>query len=44
MSTRTDNQEDSMSTATPTRAPHSDVPTGHKEEDVSARVCSTRSN
>ncbi len=32
MSTRTDNQEDSMSTATPTRAPHSDVPTGHKEE------------
>ncbi|MEV0739122.1 potassium-transporting ATPase subunit KdpB [Streptomyces sp. NPDC050549] len=32
MSTRIDNQEDSMSTATPTRAPHSDVPTGHKEE------------
>nr|WSZ18901.1 potassium-transporting ATPase subunit KdpB [Streptomyces canus] len=25
-------QEDSMSTVTPTRAPHSDVPTGHKEE------------
>ncbi|WP_406463272.1 potassium-transporting ATPase subunit KdpB [Streptomyces sp. NBC_01622] len=32
MSTRIENQEDSMSTATPTRAPHSDVPTGHKEE------------
>ncbi|MFI1168508.1 potassium-transporting ATPase subunit KdpB [Streptomyces sp. NPDC020801] len=30
MTTRTDNPEDSMSTATPTRAPHSDVPTGHK--------------
>ncbi|MER5511885.1 potassium-transporting ATPase subunit KdpB [Streptomyces sp. NPDC002766] len=30
MTTRTENQEDSMSTATPTRAPHSDVPTGHK--------------
>ncbi|MFJ3641258.1 potassium-transporting ATPase subunit KdpB [Streptomyces sp. NPDC090108] len=29
MSTRTENHEDSMSTATPTRAPHSDVPTGH---------------
>ncbi|MGW7367705.1 potassium-transporting ATPase subunit KdpB [Streptomyces sp. NPDC054841] len=25
-------QEDTMSTATPTRAPHSDVPTGHKPE------------
>ncbi|PWI16948.1 K(+)-transporting ATPase subunit B [Streptomyces sp. Act143] len=25
-----EDQEDSMSTATPTRAPHSDVPTGHK--------------
>ncbi|MET9409512.1 potassium-transporting ATPase subunit KdpB [Streptomyces sp. NPDC002935] len=32
MTTRTENQEDSMSTATPTRAPHSDVPTGHKDE------------
>ncbi|MFF4208685.1 potassium-transporting ATPase subunit KdpB [Streptomyces sp. NPDC001796] len=30
MTTRTHEQEDSMSTATPTRAPHSDVPTGHK--------------
>ncbi|MFJ9909788.1 potassium-transporting ATPase subunit KdpB, partial [Streptomyces sp. NPDC101152] len=30
MTTRIDNPEDSMSTATPTRAPHSDVPTGHK--------------
>ncbi|MEV6293559.1 potassium-transporting ATPase subunit KdpB [Streptomyces sp. NPDC051896] len=30
MTTRIDKQEDSMSTATPTRAPHSDVPTGHK--------------
>ncbi|MFB7502516.1 potassium-transporting ATPase subunit KdpB [Streptomyces broussonetiae] len=30
MTTRTENSEDSMSTATPTRAPHSDVPTGHK--------------
>ncbi|MEU5310971.1 potassium-transporting ATPase subunit KdpB [Streptomyces sp. NPDC021562] len=30
MTTRTDNEEDSMSTTTPTRAPHSDVPTGHK--------------
>ncbi|MFD9818931.1 potassium-transporting ATPase subunit B, partial [Streptomyces violascens] len=24
--------EDEMSTATPTRAPHSDVPTGHKDQ------------
>ncbi|MGW2835651.1 potassium-transporting ATPase subunit KdpB [Streptomyces sp. NPDC001286] len=30
MTTRIQNQEDSMSTLTPTRAPHSDVPTGHK--------------
>ncbi|MFF4587859.1 potassium-transporting ATPase subunit KdpB [Streptomyces sp. NPDC001388] len=30
MTTRTEKQEDGMSTATPTRAPHSDVPTGHK--------------
>ncbi|MEU9398064.1 potassium-transporting ATPase subunit KdpB, partial [Streptomyces sp. NPDC048324] len=30
MTTRTENQEGSMSTATPTRAPHSDLPTGHK--------------
>ncbi|WP_406373771.1 potassium-transporting ATPase subunit KdpB [Streptomyces sp. NBC_00647] len=32
MTTRTENQEDAMSTAAPTRAPHSDVPTGHKDE------------
>ncbi|WP_369261133.1 potassium-transporting ATPase subunit KdpB [Streptomyces sp. R35] len=32
MTTRTEKQEDEMSTATPTRAPHSDVPTGHKDE------------
>jgi potassium-transporting ATPase ATP-binding subunit len=31
MTTRTEKQEDGMSTATPTRAPHSDVPTGHKD-------------
>ncbi|NNN30212.1 potassium-transporting ATPase subunit KdpB [Streptomyces sp. S3(2020)] len=30
MTTDVTNQEDAMSTATPTRAPHSDVPTGHK--------------
>ncbi len=30
MTTDVTNHEDSMSTATPTRAPHSDVPTGHK--------------
>ncbi|MGW1986920.1 potassium-transporting ATPase subunit KdpB [Streptomyces collinus] len=30
MTTRIENSEDSMATATPTRAPHSDVPTGHK--------------
>ncbi|MCT9141906.1 potassium-transporting ATPase subunit KdpB [Streptomyces violarus] len=37
MTTRTEKQEDSMSTATtPTRAPHSDVPTGHKEGRVGA--------
>ncbi|MGW2782813.1 potassium-transporting ATPase subunit KdpB [Streptomyces populi] len=30
MTTRTENPEDSMSTATPTRAPHSDVPVTHK--------------
>ncbi|MEU8871909.1 potassium-transporting ATPase subunit KdpB [Streptomyces javensis] len=29
MTTRRENHEDSMSTATPTRAPHSGVPTGH---------------
>ncbi|MHA5053772.1 potassium-transporting ATPase subunit KdpB [Streptomyces sp. SD15] len=33
---RSNDQEDSMSTATPTRAPHSDVPTGHKDERVGA--------
>ncbi|MGW6145871.1 P-type ATPase, partial [Streptomyces sp. NPDC055140] len=32
MTTRIEKQEDSMSTATPPRAPHSDVPTGHKDE------------
>ncbi|MCX4880883.1 MULTISPECIES: potassium-transporting ATPase subunit KdpB [unclassified Streptomyces] len=30
MTTRTEKQEDAMSTATPTGAPHSDVPSGHK--------------
>ncbi|GGW69049.1 potassium-transporting ATPase ATP-binding subunit [Streptomyces lucensis JCM 4490] len=30
---KTENPEDSMSTATPTRAPHSDVPTGHKSAE-----------
>ncbi|MCL6673560.1 potassium-transporting ATPase subunit KdpB [Streptomyces panaciradicis] len=30
MTTRIQKPEDSMSTATPTRAPHSDLPTGHK--------------
>ncbi|MGP3975290.1 potassium-transporting ATPase subunit KdpB [Streptomyces sp. 8N114] len=30
MTTRTEKQEDSMSTATSTRAPHGDVPSGHK--------------
>ncbi|MET8860087.1 potassium-transporting ATPase subunit KdpB [Streptomyces sp. NPDC004579] len=33
MTTRTEKAEDSMSTATPTRAPHSDVPTAHKPTD-----------
>ncbi|WP_031487761.1 potassium-transporting ATPase subunit KdpB [Streptomyces bicolor] len=33
MTTEVTNQEDSMSTATPTRAPHSDVPTGHKSPE-----------
>ncbi|MFI9650398.1 potassium-transporting ATPase subunit KdpB [Streptomyces sp. NPDC052040] len=32
MTTDTQKHEDTMSTATPTRAPHSDVPTGHKDE------------
>ncbi|MDO0910540.1 potassium-transporting ATPase subunit KdpB [Streptomyces sp. DT2A-34] len=37
MTTDTKKQEDSMSTATtPTRAPHQDVPTGHKEGRVGA--------
>jgi K+-transporting ATPase ATPase B chain len=36
MTTRTEKQEDSMSTATPTRAPHRDVPTGHTESRVGA--------
>jgi len=30
MTTRTENQEVPMSTVTPTRAPHSDVPTGRR--------------
>ncbi|MEU6379323.1 potassium-transporting ATPase subunit KdpB [Streptomyces sp. NPDC046909] len=30
MTTNTEKQEDPMSTVTPTRAPHQDVPTGHK--------------
>ncbi|MGW0763630.1 potassium-transporting ATPase subunit B, partial [Streptomyces sp. NPDC002814] len=30
MTTHTKKQEDPMSTVTPTRAPHQDVPTGHK--------------
>ncbi|MDO0937695.1 potassium-transporting ATPase subunit KdpB [Streptomyces sp. DG2A-72] len=30
MTTHTEKQEDPMSTVTPTRAPHQDVPTGHK--------------
>ncbi len=43
--TKTRTEEDAMSTATPTRAPHSDVPTGHKPaRDGSARACSTRSS
>ncbi|GAA3057282.1 potassium-transporting ATPase subunit KdpB [Streptomyces glomeratus] len=32
MTTPTKKHEDSMSTVTPTRAPHSDVPTGHQDE------------
>ncbi|MFD4232723.1 potassium-transporting ATPase subunit KdpB, partial [Streptomyces sp. NPDC058545] len=32
MTTRIEKQEDTVSTTTPTRAPHSDVPTGHKDE------------
>lgn len=32
MTTRIEKQEDIVSTTTPTRAPHSDVPTGHKDE------------
>ncbi|GHB19077.1 potassium-transporting ATPase ATP-binding subunit [Streptomyces viridiviolaceus] len=33
MTTDTQKHEDSMSTATPTRAPHSDAPTGHTHEE-----------
>ncbi|GAA2249028.1 potassium-transporting ATPase subunit KdpB [Streptomyces atrovirens] len=33
MTTDTQKHEDSMSTATPTRAPHSDAPTGHESEE-----------
>jgi K+-transporting ATPase ATPase B chain len=33
MTTRIEKQEDTVSTATPTRAPHSDVPTGHKTDE-----------
>ncbi|WP_327318902.1 potassium-transporting ATPase subunit KdpB [Streptomyces sp. NBC_01235] len=36
MTTDVTKQEDPMSTATPTRAPHQDVPTGHKESRVGA--------
>ncbi|MFF7547449.1 potassium-transporting ATPase subunit KdpB [Streptomyces canus] len=36
MTTDTQKQEDSMSTATPTRAPHQDAPTDHKESRVGA--------
>ncbi|MGV9246532.1 potassium-transporting ATPase subunit KdpB [Streptomyces sp. NPDC003710] len=32
MTTHTKKHEDSVSTVTPTRAPHSDVPTGHQDE------------
>lgn len=43
MTTRTEKQEDSMSTATtPTQAPHSDVPTGHKEGWVGAGLFDPR--
>ncbi|MFF5960271.1 potassium-transporting ATPase subunit KdpB [Streptomyces luteogriseus] len=43
MTTRTEKQEDSMSTATtPTQAPHSDVPTGHKEGRVGAGLFDPR--
>lgn len=43
MTTRTEKQEDSMSTATtPTRAPHSDVPTGHQEGRVGASLFDPR--
>ncbi|MEU5571616.1 potassium-transporting ATPase subunit KdpB [Streptomyces coeruleorubidus] len=43
MTTRTEKQEDSMSTATtPTRAPHRDVPTGHKEGRVGAGLFDPR--
>ncbi|MFJ8995716.1 potassium-transporting ATPase subunit KdpB [Streptomyces sp. NPDC102279] len=33
MTTRTENQEDAMSTATPARAPHSDLATGHHQDE-----------
>lgn len=33
MTTRIEKPEDSMSTVTPTRAPHSDVPSGHKPDE-----------
>ncbi|MEV7891895.1 potassium-transporting ATPase subunit KdpB [Streptomyces sp. NPDC002817] len=33
MTTHTKKQEDPMSTVTPTRAPHQDVPTGHKQAE-----------
>ncbi|MEW2396160.1 potassium-transporting ATPase subunit KdpB [Streptomyces sp. NPDC046862] len=33
MTTRTEKPEDPMSAATPTRAPHSDAPTGHKSAE-----------
>ena len=33
MTTRTEKQEDAVSTTTPPRAPHSDKPTGHQDEN-----------
>ncbi|MFL6000812.1 MAG: HAD-IC family P-type ATPase, partial [Streptomyces sp.] len=42
MTTDTQKQEDSMSTATPTRAPHQDVPTGHTESRVGAGLFDPR--
>ncbi|MFG2312722.1 potassium-transporting ATPase subunit KdpB [Streptomyces sp. NPDC048566] len=33
MTTRTENAEDAMSTVTPARAPHGDLPTGHRRDE-----------